>query len=585
MSVICLKKKTDATKTSESPAKQRKRKMQRIKRIPVNTPGKGQLQIFLGPMFSGKSSRCFQERVTFQCARYTVVTLKPASDTRYAQGKLTTHIDNKGVLDVVVLSDIGEFETMNKEFQKTNVIQIDEANFFGFTGGKEDTAKSEAFIETVLKWRDSGRIVQVFAINSSFKRTHFGQIVPLLLPHYDELIPLYARCGFCSKKKATYSVLFAPEKEERQERLMSSEDKQTQVFVVGGQETYEAACGRCFAKVNALSNLTKSTTSITQDSNVSVSMSNNKTEEIVQSPSVPAVTAMTAAGVNFEESQYLHLVKEVIANGVDRMDRTGTGTLSKFGATMHFDLRNGQIPLLTSKKVYFRSIAEELLWMISGSTDAEKLREKKVDIWNANASRENLDKLGFKDRKVGDLGPVYGFQWRHFGAKYIDAKTDYTGQGVDQLQQVIKQLKTDPYGRRAIISAWNPVDLNQMTLAPCHSMCQFYVANGELSCLMYQRSCDLGLGAPFNIASYALFTRLVAQVVGLQPGDFIHHIGDAHVYKNHIDALTRQLENVPYPFPKLEINSAVTDIDSFTINDFTLINYKHHDPIRMKMAV
>jgi len=289
--------------------------------------------------------------------------------------------------------------------------------------------------------------------------------------------------------------------------------------------------------------------------------------------------------INPEEMQYLNLCQEIIDRGVQRGDRTGTGTLSIFGTQLRFSLRDGTLPLLTTKKTFWRGVAEELLWFISGKTNANDLAEKKIHIWDGNGSREFLDSRGLKDREEGDLGPVYGFQWRHFGAKYKDMHTDYTGMGVDQLAECIDKIKNNPNDRRIVMSAWNPADLDEMALPPCHMFCQFYVANGELSCQMYQRSADMGLGVPFNIASYALLTHLVARVCNLKPGDFIHTIGDAHVYLNHVDALKEQLKRKPRAFPKLKINSDTNDIDGFKFEDFEVVGYKPHKSIKMKMAV
>ncbi|HSG62880.1 MAG TPA: thymidylate synthase, partial [Pseudomonadales bacterium] len=232
---------------------------------------------------------------------------------------------------------------------------------------------------------------------------------------------------------------------------------------------------------------------------------------------------------NAEEQQYLQLIKHIIDHGTPCDDRTGTWTLSVFGAQMRFSLRGGVLPLLTTKRVFWRGVVEELLWFIKGCTDAKELASKGVHIWDANGSREFLDKLGYLQREEGDLGPVYGFQWRHFGAEYVDHKTNYHGKGLDQLVQCIASIKTNPNDRRIIMTAWNPCDLAKVALPPCHTMCQFYVAKGELSCQMYQRSADMGLGVPFNIASYALLTHLMAHVCGLEAGDFVHTIGDAHV--------------------------------------------------------
>ncbi|KAK3022080.1 hypothetical protein RJ639_045924, partial [Escallonia herrerae] len=285
-----------------------------------------------------------------------------------------------------------------------------------------------------------------------------------------------------------------------------------------------------------------------------------------------------------EEFMYMNLVQDIISSGNQKDDRTGTGTLSKFGCQMRFNLRKS-FPLLTTKKVFWRGVVEELLWFIRGSTNAKVLQEKGVHIWDGNASRDYLDSVGLTDREEGDLGPIYGFQWRHFGARYTNMHADYTGQGFDQLLDVINKIKHTPDDRRIILSAWNPSDLNLMALPPCHMFAQFFVANGELSCQMYQRSADMGLGVPFNIASYALLTCMIAHVCGLAPGDFVHVIGDAHVYRIHIRLLQEQLQRFPKPFPMLSINPQKEDIDSFVAADFNLINYDPHQKIEMKMAV
>jgi dihydrofolate reductase/thymidylate synthase len=286
-----------------------------------------------------------------------------------------------------------------------------------------------------------------------------------------------------------------------------------------------------------------------------------------------------------EEYQYLNLIREILAVGIPRGDRTGVGTLAVFGKQMKFSLRNGQFPLLTTKQTFFRGIAEELFWFISGSTNANILGAKGVHIWDANGSRDFLDARGFTDRAVGDLGPVYGYQWRHFGAPYKDMDTDYTGQGIDQLADVIDKIKRNPTDRRIIMSAWNPADLHLMALPPCHMFVQFFVANGELSSLLYQRSCDMGLGVPFNIASYALLTCMIAHVCGLKPGDFIHTLGDTHIYLNHIDPIREQLQREPFPFPRIELDPAITSIDAFRWEHIKLHNYRSHPRIKMEMAL
>ncbi|KAK9473118.1 thymidylate synthase/dCMP hydroxymethylase domain-containing protein [Dipodascopsis tothii] len=294
---------------------------------------------------------------------------------------------------------------------------------------------------------------------------------------------------------------------------------------------------------------------------------------------------------NEEELQYLALCRTIIDTGHFRPDRTGTGTLSLFGPPqLRFSLRDKRFPLLTTKRVFTKAVIHELLWFVSGCTDANVLRAAGVHIWDGNGSREFLDKVGLSHRAEGDLGPVYGFQWRHFGAPYVDFRTDYTGQGVDQLADVIHKIKNTPYDRRIIMSAWNPADLGQMALPPCHMFCQFYVdmvpgKRPELSCLMYQRSCDMGLGVPFNIASYALLTRMIAEVCDMDAGDFIHTMGDAHVYRDHIEPLREQLARDPREFPTLEIRRRVDDIDGFEYSDFEIVGYRPHAKIDMRMSV
>lgn len=284
------------------------------------------------------------------------------------------------------------------------------------------------------------------------------------------------------------------------------------------------------------------------------------------------------------ENQYINLIKNIMKNGVERMDRTGTGTLSIFAPDpLRFCLRNS-FPLLTTKRVFFKGVAEELLWFLKGDTDAKHLSEKGVRIWEANGTREFLDSRGL-DYREGDLGPVYGFQWRHFGAEYKNCETNYENMGFDQIKEIIHLINTDPLSRRIILSAWNPKFHDQMALPPCHVLAQFYVNNGELSCQMYQRSADIGLGVPFNIASYSLLTVMLAHVTGLKPGDFIHVMGDAHIYKDHLSALKQQILNEPRPMPQLRIKNKVDSIFDFQIDDFEVLNYDPHKKIEMKMSV
>lgn len=312
----------------------------------------------------------------------------------------------------------------------------------------------------------------------------------------------------------------------------------------------------------------------------------NGYELIFNRCSVMAVGAGAAVRAPTDESQYLTLIRDVLQGGVVRGDRTGVGTLSTFGAVLRFSLAGNVLPLFTTKTVFWRGVVEELLWFVSGCTDAKVLAAKGVRIWDGNGSREFLDSRGLTDRAVGDLGPVYGFQWRHFGAAYGTSADDYTGAGIDQLQAVIDAIKTDPTSRRIVMTAWNPADLSKMALPPCHMFCQFYVDGDQLDCQMYQRSADLGLGVPFNVASYALLTHMVAFVCGLHARNFIHVIGDAHVYSTHVDALKEQLTRTPRPFPKLFIvGNEARDINAFTAANFVVKNYTPHPPIKMPMAV
>ena len=262
--------------------------------------------------------------------------------------------------------------------------------------------------------------------------------------------------------------------------------------------------------------------------------------------------------------QYLHLLQHILDNGTDKTDRTGTGTRSCFGYQMRFNLNNG-FPLVTTKKVHLKSIIYELLWFIKGETNTKYLTDHGVSIWNEWAD-EN-----------GNLGPVYGKQWRSWQG--ADGKT------YDQLMDVIHQLKTNPDSRRIIISAWNVAELKDMALMPCHNIFQFYVADGKLSCQLYQRSADVFLGVPFNIASYALFTMMLAQVCNLQLGDFVHTFGDVHIYNNHFDQVKLQLSRTPHPLPTMKINPAIKNIEDFTFQDFTLENYVCDPAIKAPVAI
>ena len=262
--------------------------------------------------------------------------------------------------------------------------------------------------------------------------------------------------------------------------------------------------------------------------------------------------------------QYLQLLQHILNNGVSKTDRTGTGTISTFGYQMRFDLNKG-FPLVTTKKVHLKSIVYELLWFLKGDTNIQYLKENGVRIWDEWADAN------------GDLGPVYGKQWRSWACN--------NGNEIDQISEVIEQIKTNPDSRRLIVSAWNVADLPEMALMPCHNMFQFYVAKGRLSCQLYQRSADVFLGVPFNIASYALLTMMMAQVCGLQPGEFVHTFGDVHIYSNHLEQVKLQLSREPYPLPRMRLNPDVKNIFDFTYEDFTLTNYQSHPAIKAAVAV
>lgn len=275
--------------------------------------------------------------------------------------------------------------------------------------------------------------------------------------------------------------------------------------------------------------------------------------------------------------QYLDLLRRVRTEGAPKDDRTGTGTWSVFGHQMRFDLARG-FPLVTTKKIHLKSVIHELLWFLKGDTNTAYLRENGVTIWDEWADEQ------------GDLGPIYGYQWRSWPAP--------DGESIDQIRQVVEQIRTTPHSRRIIVSAWNPADLpdesispqanvqqGRMALAPCHAFFQFYVRDGRLSCQLYQRSADVFLGVPFNIASYALLTMMVAQVCDLEPGEFIHTLGDAHLYSNHLEQADEQLSREPYPLPTMKLNPEIRDLDRFSYDDFEIRDYRCHPAIRAPIAV
>lgn len=262
--------------------------------------------------------------------------------------------------------------------------------------------------------------------------------------------------------------------------------------------------------------------------------------------------------------QYHDFLRHILNNGTQKGDRTGTGTVSVFGYQMRFDLEKG-FPLVTTKKVHMKSIIHELLWFLKGDTNIKYLKDNGVKIWDEWADAD------------GNLGPVYGSQWRSWPTA--------DGQHIDQISQVIEQIKKNPNDRRMIVSAWNVGEIKNMALPPCHMFFQFYVANGKLSCQLYQRSADSFLGVPFNIASYALLTQMIAQVCGLKPGEFIHTFGDAHIYNNHMDQVQELLSRQPYPLPDMHLNPNITNIFDFKYEDFELVGYQHHEAIKAPVAV
>ena len=277
---------------------------------------------------------------------------------------------------------------------------------------------------------------------------------------------------------------------------------------------------------------------------------------------------------------YLELLDRILTEGSVRQDRTGTGTVGIFGHQMRFDLADG-FPLLTTKKLHLRSIIHELLWFLSGETHVGPLQEKKVRIWNDWATAEQTARFG---RKEGDLGPVYGHQWRNFGATLKPDGT-YERDGVDQIQRALDTIRDNPYSRRILVTGWNPEESDQVALPPCHTIFQFYVQDGRLSCQLYQRSADVFLGVPFNIASYSLLLMMMAQVSGLKPGEFVHSFGDAHLYSDHLDQARLQLSREPRSRPTMTLNPDVDDLFAFRFEDFTLSDYDPHPHIKARVSV
>lgn len=285
-----------------------------------------------------------------------------------------------------------------------------------------------------------------------------------------------------------------------------------------------------------------------------------------------------------DEYQYINLIKHIIEYGTMVEGRNGNA-LTIYGSSMHFSLENNTCPLLTSKKVAWKTCAKELFWFLKGSTSNTELQEQNVHIWDGNGSRDFLDSRGLTNLQENDLGPVYGHQWRFFNASYENCNTDYSGKGVDQIKYIIDCLKNpkERYSRRLILSAWNPEQLDEMALPPCHVLAQFNVIGNKLSCSLYQRSGDVGLGVPFNIASYSLLTHIIAKHCDLEANEFIYHLGNCHIYDDHIEPLRNQVNNVLYPFPKISILEKYDNINNYSIKDILVENYQCNNVIKMEM--
>lgn len=348
------------------------------------------------------------------------------------------------------------------------------------------------------------------------------------------------------------------------------------VFVIGGERVYREAIQHPLCKGIFLSVL-----DVSYDCDLFFPSFYLRNYNLEGFDRLDSVTINTYKRLSVDDI-YLNLVKNIIINGEERTDRTGTGTISLFGESIKIPL--DKFPLLTTKKMFFKGVSEELLWMLSGCTDSKVLSNRGVKIWDFNGSRDFLDKVGFKDRKVGDLGPIYGFQWRHFGAEYKGCEQDYKGKGVDQISNIIKQILQDPFSRRIVLNSWNASDLDKMALPPCHVMCQFYVEGDGLKCHLTQRSADVGLGLPFNIASYALLTYLIGYFTGKKPLELTISLGDSHVYKNHLDSLLEQRKRKPYPSPTLDIVGDPKDIFSVTPDNLVLKYYESHPSIKMEIS-
>ena len=314
-------------------------------------------------------------------------------------------------------------------------------------------------------------------------------------------------------------------------------------------------------------------------------MSDIQPDNLTKTSSPSETPSTTSLQTNMEEQEYLNLIKDILDNGVEAHTRTGISTKSLFAKQLRFSLRYGQFPLLTTKRMFLRGIIEELLWFISGSTNNNDLKDKGIHIWDGNSSRDFLDSRGLMHYEEGDIGPTYGFSFRHFGADYRGCHHNYINQGFDQVEYILNEIRHNPTSRRLLINLWNPAALNEVALPPCAMMYQFNVVGDELSCQLYIRSSDTMLGLPWNIATGALMTHIMAHVTGLNPGDLIITTGNSHIYTNHIEGAKTQIARLPGGFPRLRINREILDIYSLEYKDFELVGYVSQKSIKMDMAV
>ena len=332
---------------------------------------------------------------------------------------------------------------------------------------------------------------------------------------------------------------------------------------------------RRFSRINSVPHYRMDNTGLAQYAITSTTTADASSENV----------AIAATATPHAEYQYLNLIHDIIEQNHEQTGRNGS-TFSIFGAGMVFSLEQGTVPILTTKKMAWKTCLKELLWFVQGKTDNRILQEAGVHIWDDNASPEFMESRGLAHYAAGDLGPIYGHQWRHFNAAYENHSTDYSGKGIDQLAEIIRCLKhpTERFSRRLIMSAWNPCQLDEMALPPCHILCQFNVDNqNRLSCALYQRSGDVGLGVPFNIASYSFLTHLLAKHCGLVAHEFVYHLGNAHIYDDHIDVMKTQLLRRPFEFPRVEISVLRDDINDYTFSDFRVLNYQSYDSLKMTM--